>query len=459
MSIISDELATFSDAILDELSATVYRNNWQNTGGTRTYADALAVFKNLLAELRSADKERLIDSMPVSLQKDLKSRLSNIRAFIQNITNGQPQVSNFTDDVDILHMSIWQGGFRYRGKKVLGYEDKYRRINALAVELEKVQALSAEAKKIVEELTSLQQKAQATAGQLEGNSTVASTYFDQIGSIRTNIAALDQAVHEQVRSVDSKLEDIDESVSTAEAKAQSAATNEKRLQDFIARVDESEEKLQESLKRANEGLVQNAEAVDQFKRDKTEELNLFHARLEGIEKQIKEKLEKATGVSLFETFEKRQKSMKGHIGWAVTAALTFAGIIGLSLLFLNTTSSTDIAWYIKLSFGIPLLFFGGFALQQYGKERRLKEEYAFKSAVSLSLTVYRDLVEKAVAVEMPDTERAKFTDFLIHNIGVIFDPPAERVFGSRRIGGPTDTRVIAALMKLLKDAKELVDAK
>jgi len=55
--------------------------------------------------------------------------------------------------------------------------------------------------------------------------------------------------------------------------------------------------------------------------------------------------------------------------------------------------------------------------------------------------------------------RASGTGFLVHSIGVIFESPTERVFGTRRTGGPTDTKIIAVLTQNLKDVKDLTHGK
>jgi hypothetical protein len=198
--------------------------------------------------------------------------------------------------------------------------------------------------------------------------------------------------------------------------------------------------------------------IETFKTTKTGELDAFEGRLKEIEKDIVEKLSKATGITLFHAFEKRQEQIKGHWIWLGIAAAVLGLVIWLTSVFVNGNTNTNAAFYIKLTLGLPAVVFAGFALQQYGKERRLKEEYAFKSSISLSLVAYRELVEQAVATLGPE-DKVKFADFLVKSIGVIFDSPTERVFGTRRTGGPTDTKIVAGLLQNLKEAKNIVDGK
>lgn len=469
MSLLTPNLAAFTDDLIAAMSKVVYDNGWQNSGGVMPFADALGVFQNVLAELRAADAEGLIDGMPVALQQTLQSRLANIQSTATNIQNGSQQVPNFTDEVDRLHLDVWSGGFRYRGKKVLGYEDKYQQVAKLAKEIERIKERESTAAAIVAELTTLRDQAQAAAANLNRAKEQADAQVDEVAAVHAKAQLADTNLETQIAAIDAKVEESAESAATVDAKAQAATTNEKRLQDFINRVDANEKKLTDALQIANEALAEHAKSlsdfmstssteVETFKTAKTTELDAFLERLAVIEKDITQKLSHATGITLFHSFEKREGQIKGHWIWLIIAGAVLAIVIGLTANFVSNSTEYTAAFYIKLSLGLPAFVFAGFALQQYGRERRLKEEYAFKSSISLSLEAYRKLVEQAVETLTPD-DKAKFADFLVHSIGVIFDSPTERVFGTRRTGGPTDTKIIAGLIQNLKDVKELTNGK
>lgn len=469
MSSLTATLAQFPEEALDAVSQYVYGQGWQTSGGVMPFADALGVFRNLLEELRSSDQEGLLDSMPVALQQTIQRHLTNINSNFSYIQQGNNQVQSFTDEVDVFHLAVWQGGFRYRGKKIPGYEAKYRLATELAKEIERVKERESTAQQLVSEMTAMRDRMQAAQTELTTAKTEAELQVQEVAQIHSRAQTADTNLQTQIDAIDAKVTEATESASAAEAKAQSASTNEKRLQDFIGRVDSNEKKLGDALTTANEGLAaqktdlsdfmtQSREDIDTFKTTKTGELDAFHKRLVEIEKDIVEKLSKATGVTLFHAFEKRQEQIKGHWIWLAIAAGVLGLVIWLTSAFVNGNTNPNAAFYIKLTLGLPAVVFAGFALQQYGKERRLKEEYAFKSSISLSLVAYRELVEQAVATLAPE-DKVKFADFLVKSIGVIFDSPTERVFGTRRTGGPTDTKIIANLLQNLKEAKSIVDGK
>ena len=56
----------------------------------------------------------------------------------------------------------------------------------------------------------------------------------------------------------------------------------------------------------------------------------------------------------------------------------------------------DTIFYLTISMALPLIYATPFFNLQYSRERRLAEEYASKSNISISLIPYKDLVEKLV---------------------------------------------------------------
>jgi len=93
-------------------------------------------------------------------------------------------------------------------------------------------------------------------------------------------------------------------------------------------------------------------------------------------------------------------------------------------------SANSFAFWIKLSLTIPLGFALAFCTVQYSRERRLEEEYAFKSSVSVSLNPYRDMI--LTIVEKGGVDLAKYTDFVIDSVRNVFTPPTDKIFESAK---------------------------
>jgi hypothetical protein len=183
-----------------------------------------------------------------------------------------------------------------------------------------------------------------------------------------------------------------------------------------------------------EELTQNAESSVS---KNTKDTNTLLENLQKLEQQIKTQLEKATGYSLFHSFQTRQGLMvKSKNFWlcVLTVLLVLALLLGWWLVRTmdgKTIGDLGVAFYLKLSLTIPMLFAISFSTIQYSRERRLEEEYAFKSNISISLIPYQDLVEKLV--DKSDAEQRKeYASFIISTINKIFTSPTDEIFKDKK---------------------------
>jgi hypothetical protein len=110
-------------------------------------------------------------------------------------------------------------------------------------------------------------------------------------------------------------------------------------------------------------------------------------------------------------------------------------------------SANNFAFWVKLSLTVPLGFAITFCTVQYGRERRLEEEYAFKSSVSVSLNPYRDLVHSILEKD-GQVDQSKYTDFVIGSVTNVFTPPTDKVFDGEKKSGFTE--------KMFKQTAEII---
>ncbi len=101
---------------------------------------------------------------------------------------------------------------------------------------------------------------------------------------------------------------------------------------------------------------------------------------------------------------------------------------------------------MKLSLTVPLGFALTFCTVQYSRERRLEEEYAFKSSISVSLNPYRDLIHSIL--EKGGADLTKYTDFVVDSVRNVFTPPTDKVFDGGKKSGLTE--------KTLKQAADII---
>lgn len=139
---------------------------------------------------------------------------------------------------------------------------------------------------------------------------------------------------------------------------------------------------------------------------------------------------------MFHPFQERQLQIikaKNFWAWALAACVVVSlGASGTFICWYRDLTEITPAFLLKLSFSIPLIYAIAFCNLQYARERKLEEEYAFKSSVSISLDPYQRLVGTLVDHANKE-ELAKYTEFIIQSVNRVFTSPTEPVFeGSRR---------------------------
>ena len=108
-----------------------------------------------------------------------------------------------------------------------------------------------------------------------------------------------------------------------------------------------------------------------------------------------------------------------------------------------------------MSLSLPLIYAITFCTVQYGRERQLEEEYAFKSNISISLVPYQELVAKT----MDRTNRRRlrrYAAFLIDSVGRVFTSPMEQIFEAETKHRGISNKTIQQLKALLEPLVKLV---
>lgn len=466
---LTNMLSNLSEEQLAEFSEVVYAKDRSYSRGSRTFDEFMAILKTILAELRSAEQSGILRDVPHGIQQRFTDRLENIFVQLRDVINGLDRVAELLGEVDQLHLEFWQSGLRASSRTMYEGEILENQIIKATEMAENIRRLELESKgnrkEIQEILVSAREDTAASMSknkelilleqQLEGQT-------NQLRSISAELEVKHRIIQEEFERARALL------ISIAESGKQVEST-ENHLQKTTEQSDRLKLHLEEALEninKRNKELTQSfgklyddqVKAIEDDKKAKELVFSSFVKRLEDTQSLIDEKLSKATGITLFHAFDMRSKNSYGHLAWLAVAILTIAGISYQTWMLLSVDQAQNTAFYVKLSLGVPAILFTGFALQQYNRERRLKEEYAFKSSISLSLEAYRKLVEDAVKTLAPQ-DQTIFAKFLIESVTTIFESPVDRVYANKRPFGPNDSKVFATVMQHLKDLREIVDIK
>lgn len=128
----------------------------------------------------------------------------------------------------------------------------------------------------------------------------------------------------------------------------------------------------------------------------------------------------SVGASLFGTFKYRKDELiKSVRFWVITTLFAAGGTFYYITLLFGNTNYNSMVWQeyvantIKLS---PFFIFLFFCIRQYQRERNFQEEYAFKSAVALTIDAYSKQIG----------DQDKRDNMIIESVVKVYDSPIEK---------------------------------
>ena len=239
---------------------------------------------------------------------------------------------------------------------------------------------------------------------------------------------------------------------------QSEATHESKLgaklKDFEvkggAHLSDFSDKFNDLMKSVSDKAEENIQTGDA-------EVKRLVSELGELEGRIRKSIERATGYTLFESFQKRQLDIaKARRFWGYVLGFLVLVSLSASGWFISRLGDGvryNAVFYLKLSLSIPLVYAIAFCHAQYSRERRLEEEYAFKSNISISLEPYQKLVGGLVDKNQPE-ELSKFTAFIIDSVNRVFTSPTERIFADHSGDKTSVDKLIDKIIKNINDTIE-----
>jgi hypothetical protein len=170
---------------------------------------------------------------------------------------------------------------------------------------------------------------------------------------------------------------------------------------------------------------------------------------------LDELIGREVGASLFETFKQRktelEKPVNKWLGIVISMAiLTFGAIL---VIFTNAfgllgdvpTELSTIRLITNSIKTLPFFFLLFYAVSQYNKERNFQEEYAFKSAVALTIKAYSDIIKSE---DLKD-------ELILNSVSGIYKSPT--IYKTKRT--KEDNTIFTTAKDLLSTALEVMKKK
>lgn len=166
--------------------------------------------------------------------------------------------------------------------------------------------------------------------------------------------------------------------------------------------------LETAIAKATEDLKKSKEGIEFIESNRNEIIRLTGMAADG---------------SLGSKFDQRQDKLeKGLVFWKNSVPrVTVLSVIWVLVVFTCLKANTGDVWInllINLLKTSPVFILMGFVFSQYKKERNLQEEYAFKSAVAMTLTAYSEMLSNA-----DNDDNNSRQQMLLKSIELVYNQP------------------------------------
>lgn len=371
---------------LTELNKKILDSNFIQEHNEYNINEAIVDFQYIKNMLIQSIDEGILDTFSFNTRINLLKNLNDIQTHIDNIINAnQNTVPTLLDNIQNLkNMVFLTLNLDLKVEKQIDYEKKRNelmkiqiRYNSILLEIERASEIYEKTKKQIQEF----------------NNNVADS---------KKLVEQHNALNNEMQQKNREITNISSQVNTLFNQVNSQS---KVINDFATTVKEQSKRLEESETKTN-AIIDNNEELEQ---------------------KVTDLLSSAVGGALGKTFGERKAELKKEVQswkWWTLLSITFlfiaAGAVYFEILSGINETTTLIS---KIALLIPASAAVWFAASNYNRERKLLEEYAFKSSISLSLDSYRKVLNE----ELDDKERDKIAGFLIASMDKIYSSPLENI--------------------------------
>ena len=463
--------------IKQKLVEKVEQHNWQIPDRQEyTYDELIEDLPDCIDILKQNIENHTFDVLPYNIRHGMLQQISQINTHLANIYANHQQFSNLQDYTQALISQIRANRLDFEARRIPRYKEKIKEYKVLIQELTELNEVMSTTKSKQEELEEVLARSEDIIADLDIHTKGATKIEEEMGLKLENSNNLHNQINALLATIQENRDGIVEILQEAKDSKNNIVEVEGEVNTFFSKIEEYHTK------------------VAKFIKDTEDKVSEFMTITETIidtnqtqQQEIDNQLQKAVGASLFSTFSKRKEQLApASIFWLVIIVASIIGTslvsydiisdftksvnhidsianMGKTLTDANTTKAnvenlnTHISWmwvFLKMTLLLPLIYLISFATSRYGKERRLIEEYAFKSTISLALTPYADLIKK-IEDEGADS---KYRDFLISSIENIFSVPTDKAFGFSKHDkkdNDANTYNMEDILNIIEKAKKL----
>jgi hypothetical protein len=360
--------------------------------GQYTLKEFLSLSNKVFNQFREELKTSFLKSLPFQYQfhnefggGDLNSDLANFIAYCESdkFHNALPHLSRLIQYQAVN--GFWEKSkrkyFRHSEENLNSERERIDLVSKqLETSLKEYKDQLAELDSTKDDLSQFTKAKQKELSEIESLLGASRNYNTEITELYSNATSLSEKIQSLLDASDTKKEEVDEI--NKEVKYE--------LKKIITTLGEQTQ----TIEKQNASFNSLESSFD----EKLEFVNSKTAHFEERNKYLDDLIGREVGASLFETFKQRKGELSSSITfWTCSVPITaIATIAWIFFLFGNGDLNT-LGWqvvFVNSLKALPAIGLLLFSISQYTKERNFQEEYAFKSAVALTVNSYADQLQK-----------------------------------------------------------------
>lgn len=353
--------------------------------GDYTVAELLALSKKAINQLKDRLESEDWQILPMSSNLN-EYGMQNVQTLIISLTRflitcQYPQAAQQIKA--LVYYEIINGFWVFPQKIDLGIRESSlakleQRASLMMTHIEErqnnINKLIEEVNTVKKNLIDFQQEKTNSFQTLQRNQVASNQLYTEIENVRTQANVQQDTIKDITEQCNNILKKL-------RAEQDTALEQQKNIQ-----------QQQEEIQNANDQLKQGIDA-DSIKVKETYEAT----------EKYKDEIAKMMGFiadgTLSHSFHQhKQEATKSMYWWIGGAILSLLALVGwIYLVFTNWPANTGNEWaniVINAIKSSPLAFLFGYALKQISKNHNIKEEYAYREAVALTLTAYMEQLDK-----------------------------------------------------------------
>lgn len=343
------------------------------------------VFLKFLNEFQDRDKYIILPYTFASIQFGQANIDNQIQSYFTNLNNDNLVVAENTL-FWLIGYQVDNGIYNTTSQNQIDYDT-----NGISKLSEKLALLEINIENKLKEIQSLNNDLEISKKEIQ---TLINQKRDELASITSSLST-STTQSNQINELLTKSTEQSTRLSTIVEQQEITKTQtDKKLLDIEAIYNKTNTDLSSNL-----NTIQNQ--IEEFKNQiitNKEHISFVEGKRQFFEERIEylqNLIGQEVGANLFKTFKFRKDELEKPVifwRWAVPA-MAIATILWIFFLFYHQPEISDInlwwqAFAVNTLKSIPAISLLFFAINQYRKERNFQEEYAFKSAVALTIDAY-----------------------------------------------------------------------